>query len=86
MALWPSHRRAPGRQRLDRVRVVARPTHPEGRLDVSDQDAPRTDRRLQDEQDPDAPETRRDEEEGTETTPMGQTDGEHDEAGSAPGD
>lgn len=54
---------------------------------MSEQDAPKTDRRLQDAQDPDAPETRPDDVEGAETTPMGQTDGEQDDAHrSSPGD
>lgn len=47
---------------------------------MSEQDAPKTDRRLQDAQDPDAPENRPDEAEGAETTPMGQTDREQDDA------
>jgi hypothetical protein len=54
---------------------------------VSDHDAPKTDRRLQDEQDPDAAETRPDQEEGTSTTPLGQTDREQeDEQSTSPGD
>jgi hypothetical protein len=58
-----------------------------GRPDVSDHDAPKTDRRLQDAQDPDAPETRPDEAEGASTTPIGQTDVEQDdEQSTSPGD
>lgn len=54
---------------------------------MSDHDAPKTDRRLQDAQDPEAPETRRDEEEGASTTPIGQTDLEQDdEHDTSPGD
>lgn len=51
------------------------------------EDTPKTERRLQDAQDADAPETRPDEEEGAETTPMGRTDREQDDAhGTSPGD
>ncbi len=50
---------------------------------MSDQDAPD----LQQGQDPDAPETRPAEEEGSDTTPLTQTDLEEDETGSSsPGD
>lgn len=54
---------------------------------MSDHDASEADRRLQEGQDPNAPETRRDEEEDASITPIGQTDLEQeDEQSTSPGD
>jgi hypothetical protein len=46
---------------------------------MSERDVPKTGEDLQDAQDPDASETRHDEEEGPSTTPLSQTDHEQDD-------